>query len=297
MPNTLEDSDWNLLLKRIKDGKCTPFIGAGACYEKIPLGCQIAQEWASTYKYPLNDCNDLARVSQFLAVTEDPMSPKEKIKDKIKDHLDKVDNQYFKNPDEPHGVLADLPLPVYITSNYDDFMVRALKSRDKKPKQELCRWNKYIREIIPKVSELNPDVSNPVVFHFHGFYEIPESLVLTEDDYFDFLVNISRDEDLIPARIQQALTGASLLFLGYKIADLDLRVLLRSLDSYFEKSLSRVHLSVQLIPEVGSKEQKEQAQKYLTRYFNKLDIRVYWGDCREFAGELKRRWEVYNHGE
>jgi len=295
MPNTLEDNDWNILLRRIKDGKCTPFIGSGACYGKIPLGNEIAQDWASTHKYPLNDCSDLARVAQFLAVTQDPMFPKEIIKDKIKEHSDKVDIDYFKNPDEPHGVLADLPLPVYITTNYDDFMIQALKSRNKKPKQVLCRWNKYIQKIIP-VSELDPDVSNPVVFHFHGFYEIPESMVLTEDDYFDFLVNISRDEDLIPARIQQALTGASLLFLGYKIADLDLRVLLRSLDSYFEKSLSRAHLSVQLVPEVGSKEQKEQAQKYLNKYFGHLNIRVYWGDCREFSAELRKRWEAYNHG-
>ena len=295
MSNTLEDKDWNLLLRRIKDGKCTPFIGAGACYGKIPLGNEISRDWASTHKYPLNDCSDLARVAQFLAVNEDPMSPKEKIKDIIKEHLDKVDIQYFKEPDEPHGVLADLPLPVYITTNYDDFMIQALKSRNKKPKQELCRWNKYIQKTIPKASELNPDALNPVVFHFHGSYEIPESLVLTEDDYFDFLVNISRDEDLIPARIQQALTGTSLLFLGYKIADLDLRVLLRSLNSYFERSLSRAHISVQLVPDVGSKEQKEQAQKYLDSYFEKLDIRVYWGDCCEFSAELKRRWEIYNH--
>jgi hypothetical protein len=296
MPNTLEDKDWDLLLRRIKAGKCTPFIGAGACYGKIPLGNQIAQDWASAHKYPLNDCNDLARVAQFLAVTEDAMSPKEKIKDIIKEHLDKVDIQYFKEPNEPHGVLADFPLPVYITTNYDDFMLQALKSRNKKPKQELCRWNKYIQTSMPKVLELNPDASNPVVFYFHGFYEIPESLVLTEDDYLDFIVSISSNEKLIPARIQEALTGASLLFLGYKIADLNLRVLLRGLNSYFEKSLMRAHVSVQLVPDVGSEEQKEQAQKYLDKYFGHLNIRVYWGDCREFSAELKRRWEVYNHG-
>src|SRR3990172_6855448 len=186
MVNTLEEKDWNLLLRRIKDGKCTPFIGAGACHGKIPLGSTIAQDWAKVHSYPLNDCNDLSRVAQFLAVTEDAMTLKEKIKDIIKKHLDQVDIQYFKELDEPHGVLADLPLPIYITTNYDDFMIQALESRNKKPKRELCRWNKYIQESIPKVSDLNPDASNPVVFYFHGFYEIPESLVLTEDDYYDF---------------------------------------------------------------------------------------------------------------
>jgi hypothetical protein len=52
MPDTLEEKDWNLLLRRIKDGKCTPFIGAGACYGKIPLGKEIAQDWAKAHCYP-----------------------------------------------------------------------------------------------------------------------------------------------------------------------------------------------------------------------------------------------------
>ena len=28
----------------------------------------------------------------------------------------------FSNPDQPHRILANLPLPVYLTTNYDDFM-------------------------------------------------------------------------------------------------------------------------------------------------------------------------------
>ena len=32
----------------------------------------------------------------------------------------------FRAPSEPHAVLADLPLPIYMTTNYDDFMVKAL---------------------------------------------------------------------------------------------------------------------------------------------------------------------------
>ena len=42
------------------------------------------------------------------------------------------------------------------------------------------------------------DADNPVVFHLHGHLGLAESLVLTEDDYLDFLVSISRNDDLIP---------------------------------------------------------------------------------------------------
>ena len=36
MVSTLEDRDWENLLRRIKDKKCTPFIGAGAAAEILP---------------------------------------------------------------------------------------------------------------------------------------------------------------------------------------------------------------------------------------------------------------------
>ena len=31
MSSGLTDADWNVLLQRIQDKECTPFIGAGAC--------------------------------------------------------------------------------------------------------------------------------------------------------------------------------------------------------------------------------------------------------------------------
>ena len=73
MPDKLEEDDWNLLLERIKDGNCTPFLGAGACSQKIPVGSQIASEWAKEYDYPMKDSDDLIRVAQFVAVMRDPM--------------------------------------------------------------------------------------------------------------------------------------------------------------------------------------------------------------------------------
>ena len=165
MPNILEEKDWDLLLRRIKDEKCTPFLGSGACSEKIPVSSQIANEWAKKYDYPMEDSNDLTRVAQFVAVTEeDAMIPKEEICKKIKEQLKEVTQKYFENPDEPHGVLADLPLPIYITTNYDDLMVRTLKSHGKTPIQEICRWNKCFMQCKPMSSEFAPTPEKPLVF-------------------------------------------------------------------------------------------------------------------------------------
>ncbi len=294
VPKILEEKDWDFLLRRIKDRKCTPFLGSGACSEKISVISKIANEWAREYNYPMEDSDDLTRVAQFVAVTEeDKMFPRDEICNKIAELSEKVTPTYFDNPDEIHGVLADLPLPVYITTTYDDLMVRALKSRNKEPVQEICRWDEYLIRRKPTSLNFDPAPEKPLVYHLHGYYETPESLVLTEDDYLDFLVAISKDEKLLPLRIQEAFGGTSLLLLGYKVTDWDFRVLCRILDEYIRRS-GRKHISVQLVPGNVPDNQRENVQKYLDRYFETLRIQVYWHDCREFARELKTRWDTFN---
>ncbi len=191
MTSNLEEGDWDVLLSRIKDGKCTPFLGAGVNAGVLPLGSDIARKWATQYKYPLEDSWDLARVAQFLAVRRrDSMFPKEE----AAKALSGVAPPDFTKVDMPQSVLADLPLPVYLTTNYDDYMAMALRSRHKNPQVEVCRWHDSLK---PEASGFSsppgyqPTVANPLVYHLHGHQERVESLVLTEDDYLDYLVKIS----------------------------------------------------------------------------------------------------------
>lgn len=291
---SLTDRDWKLLLRRIRAGKCTPFLGAGASYGALPLGSEIATKWSEQFNYPLEDKQDLARVSQYLAIEFDPMFPKDELLD-----------SWFRgikppefNKDEPHAALAELPLPIYLTTNYDNFMTEALKAGGRKPRHGLCRWNKLLKEEHDDIFEdYEPDVENPAVFHFHGHKEVPESLVLTEDDYLDFLVNVSNDRTVLPLRIQRALAGTSLLFIGYRLADLSFRVLFRGLVTATESSLRRISVTVQLPPAEKGNTRSEMQQKYLTKYFGSKDIRVYWGSARQFASELRQRWEDFSKDE
>jgi hypothetical protein len=289
--STLREQDWFFLLRAIELGKCTPFLGAGACHGLIPLGADIAEEWARDHGYPFADSHDLARVAQFVATQYHSLFPKDVIVQRWK----KATLPDFSDPTEPHSLLADLPLPIYITTNYDDFMLRALKSRNRDAKTDSCRWNPVLRNQRPAPSH-EPSIQAPLVYHFHGTSNSEESLVLTEDDYLQFLVNLGRYR-LIPPRIERALTGASILFLGYKLADWDFRVLFQGLTGYMGRNLQRGHISVQLAPgdRDASPEQKIRAQNYLSRYFDKLSIRVYWGTCREFTAELRSRWSTHRH--
>jgi len=289
MTSTLTDRDWEILLKRISRGSCVPFLGAGACYGALPLGGEIAREWAERFHYPMADNADLVRVSQFLAVQYDLTFPKELV-------LERLGNgspPNFRAADEPHGVLADLPLPIYLTTNYDDFMVKALTSRWRDPKREFCRWNELIREqptLFDKEPNYEPTVARPLVYHLHGHSD-PNSVVLTEDDYLTFLAAM-QDPKLLPDAVHKAIASSSLLFIGYRMADWNIRVLLQGLRRIGQGLAGKGNLSVMvLVPPDGPDGTQQKMQDYLDRYYAAMDLRVYWGTARQFCGELGSRWK------
>jgi SIR2-like domain len=288
-----DDTQWNYLIERIREGKCTPFLGAGVNDPGIlPLGSTIADEWAKDNTYPLEDSNDLARVAQYLAITKpDPMACKEEM---IRKWFRNVTPPNFKDLNEPLGVLAELPLPIYMTTNYDSLMIQALKSKRKEPYRELCRWNNHPSvtgwpSVWDKNRGFRPNEKNPVVYHLHGTDEIYESLVLTEDDYVDFLVNISRRQaKLLPPFVQERLAGTSLIFIGYRMTDWTFRVIFRGLINSMEPGLRRISVAVQL-PIEAPEPQRQRMREYLGSYYKNMSALVYWGTAKGFAAELRQR--------
>ena len=280
---SLEDGDWKSLLRQIRKGTCVPFIGPDLCgnVAGYPHKSQIAQKWAEEEDYPLEDRSDLARVAQFMAVKRAPAYPVER----LIDEYENVGQPSFTDTCEPHRVLAELPLPLYITTNYDNFMSSALRSATipRNVRRDYCRWRQAPN---PNAAYETPTPANPMVFHLFGHTDVDSSLVLTEHDYLKFLVNISREQGLVPSLISGAIAEGSLLFIGYQFNDWDFRVLIHTIANYLERNLSKAHVSV------VTPDKQQEAAIYLRLYFRNLDLRVFWGSCQEFVSELKRRWEA-----
>jgi hypothetical protein len=297
---SIREEDWDDLLMLIRMGKCTPFIGAGACYPYLPLGGKLAIDWSDKYHYPLKDSNDLAKVAQFMAIDRYPMFPKHI----IAQEFEIKDRPNFSREDDPHGILADLNLPIYITTNYDSFMFDALKARQKDPEREFCRWSNELdqmlklKQIQPILTPLYiPSAKRPVVFHLHGYLEISESMVLTENDYLDFMIRLhDKESPILPPQITIALATNALLFMGYSLADWNFRVLFRSIFKSIS-SMTNLIIAVQLRPRDVKSE--DDAIRYLGKYFGSvlgkdIKVRVYWGEATEFAKELRKHWEAKN---
>lgn len=286
----IKESDWDHLLKRIDAGRCTPFLGAGAS-GSAPLATHIAASWSRRYGYPLADGHDLASVAQFVAIERDRLAPKEE----LKAQFDQLQPPPFDEPDEPHGVLADLDLPVYVTTNYDNFMVQALRQRNRDPEIDFPAWNDYLEFDHTSVLDrgFEPSVDRPLVFHLHGSAGTPESMVLTRDDYLDFLISMSSPEDdMLPPVIQRKFAATSLLFIGYSLSDWTFQVLMRGVKGAIGGATGATSVAVQLPPDDVS--DPDRAQAYLQCYFEEVQrskVRVYWGTAREFCAELRERQE------
>jgi SIR2-like protein len=286
----IEDTDWEVLLRRIKDGRCTPFLGAGVYSEGPSLRTAVAKKWATEYNYPFTDGTDLARVARFLTVE---YGDAEIASSKYTEELANVPPPNFDDPKDPYTILAKLPLPIYVTTNYDDLMEKSLMNQHRDVKRDLCKWMKSLDETSPLVEQgFQPNPANPIVFHLYGYTQNQQSMVLSEDDYFQFLINVSNDPELIPKRIQQAITGTSLILLGYSLEDWDFRILFHFLAGYLKKSTSKTHVAVQLSPS-GDANLKQRAQAFFDKYFESKspDIRVSWDTTQDFVLKLSEEWQ------
>lgn len=153
-------------------------------------------------------------------------------------------------------------------------------------------WNKDRPESRPlAVTADDPD--NPVVFRLFGNFDDIDSIVLTEDDYFQYLTHWTLSRRFLSG-LSSKLTNANLLLLGFGLDDWDFRVLFRSIQT-MEGSVNNyrlAHVAVQLNPESETFE-PEVVQQYLEDYLGRSNYSIHWGTSAEFLKDLSERWQLY----
>ncbi|GAA4573694.1 SIR2 family NAD-dependent protein deacylase [Planotetraspora kaengkrachanensis] len=293
-PNRLSDGEWERLLDQLRHGDCTPFLGAGACGRSLPTGSQLSEKLAAKYHYPFPDRYDLTRVTQYMTMrfSDDAVYVKTLVRRELEEMAGPLPD--FSDPLEPHALLAEFPISAFLTTNYDNFLMQALKQAGKDPQAAICPWNAGIdRNNGPFSSAAgwSPQPEAPLVYHLHGAIEQPHSIVVTEDDYLEFVTSLAADRAILPPSIQAALTTKPLLFIGYGLRDTTFRQLFKGLLSAVPEINRRSHVSVQRRPrDDGIDEDVEQPTiEYLSNFYRRWRISIYWGTLDEFMIELRDR--------
>ncbi len=307
---------WPALLDAIRSGRCTPILGAGLTEGLFGSRREIAARWAEEYRFPLAPFarEDLPEVAQYLAVNQSPIFPREGLGKFLRNEIwgrygaelsTELKNAGVpdlisalgelnrkRDPHDPHAVLASLPFPIYITTNPDNLLIGALKAAGKDPQVELCKWNEdmYTESVYDREPDFRPTEKRPLVYCLFGQFSDLDSMVLTEDDYFDYLIGVTSNKDLIPGVVRRALADTALLFLGFQLDDWNFRVLYRSIMSQEGRSRRKKysHIAAQIDPEEGRILEPERARRYLESYFGDSDISIYWGSAEDFVKELQR---------
>jgi hypothetical protein len=307
-------SKWPTLVNAVIEGRCTPVLGLGLLESYVGSSRDLARQWADSHGFPLGpeQRDDLPQVAQFLAVNQDDNYMRAQLRqtfrtsllkrfgDTLPPSIDKrtlslnrllqiVAAQRAKHdPREPHFQLAQLPIPLYLTTSPDMMLAQALRMVKREPELLTCPWNKKAEF---EQEHREPSKAHPMVYHLFGHLDDDDSLVLTEDDYFRYLKGITLNRAIIPGVVRHRLTETSLLFLGFRLDEWNFRVFLRSLLNE-ETSVRRgfnSHVAVQLDIDESRIDQPEQARRYLQEHLNKDKLSIFWGSAEEFITELVQR--------
>jgi hypothetical protein len=312
---------WPPLIRYVNTGKCTPILGPGL-YESL-LGSQreIARQWAESANYPLQPYTreSLPQVAQYLTVEVFEREPYEKLEEylmmAVRERFTDLTPETTQDGHETlesilerawfadrkrslinaYDIVSQLPLPIYITTNLNNLLAVALREAGKDPQVMLCPWNEYTNEwdkansIYRREKDYTPTPERPLIYHLFGSLTEPDSIVLTEDDYFNFMIGVTRNRDSIPSDVRRALVDSALLFLGFQLDDWQFRVLFRSLlaQQGSERRRSYPHVAVQIAPDKSYILNPEAASRYLEKYFfESAKINLYWGSVKNFIYDL-----------
>ena len=290
---TLVDSNW--------DADFVPFIGAWLSTQsdkRLP-DTQMLADWF-TEKGDLKDYHgagmtppDLAEIAHAVEIVCDD-NPKELM---LKKYFRLGESIDFGNKTTPHHKLAKLELPLYITTNYDDLMYMALKQNGKKPKRYISPWYRTEsfdpREEEPfNEADYEPSPQQPLVVHLHGHQTISESLVLTKNDYINFMTAYAENpERVLHFAILAMLIQSPLLFIGYSLNDINLSVIFRSIFQRLPVDTGSTWYTVQpptnQLDNPGKTPIPPEQKTFMNKYFKSLfRTEVVWEDGCDFLTEL-----------
>ena len=240
---------YGIIAQQLRAGQVVPFLGAGASAvyrpegeegwdsgkDFLPFASELAQKLARDATYPEDPdaVSDLALVASYYEHVEGD-----------RPSLNLALRQALTGAHRPgtiHALLARIEEPLLIvTTTYDDLIEQAFSERgyylvvDRGERSrvwvagnggdgglEAVKINDLRKALLPE--------DRTIIYKLHGTLdrerEEHDSFLITEQDYVDVLGRTS----YVPPYLATRMAQASFLFLGYSLADWNIRVMLRKL--------------------------------------------------------------------
>ncbi|AXB75911.1 SIR2 family protein [Novosphingobium sp. P6W] len=209
------------LARAMRDRKVVLFAGAGLSVPlKLPTWSGLMRRVAEELDYDpdvlMRPGADYLQLAEYYRLEKGGIGPLKSWMDRSWDVSDDC-----LQASKVHEQIVDLKFPFIYTTNYDRNIERMFDLRGQP-------YSKIVS--VFDVADARPDQAH--IVKFHGDFDDESSLVLTESDYFDRL----DFESPMDIKFRSDILGRSVLFVGYSLSDLNLRVLLYRMDKLWKSS-------------------------------------------------------------
>lgn len=210
----------NELKEAIKDKNLILFIGAGISMNlNLPSWNDLINHMSDELEYDkdvFNSLGDYLTLAEFYEIKKTIRPLKSWMNEKWHDKSIKIEDSKI------HKMIVDIDAPIIYTTNYDRWIENAYKYYGKKYRK--------ISNVGDLVNLRNDETQ---IIKFHGdFDDRDDSIVLTESSYFERL-NFETPLDI---KLRADSLGKSILFIGYSLNDINLRLLFYKLNKLWEES-------------------------------------------------------------
>lgn len=204
----------------IKEGNVILFVGSGiSATLGLPNWSQLISHISSELGYDdriFKQYGDSLTLAEFYEINKGHIG-------ELRSWMDtqwSVDAEKIKES-VIYETIVKLTFPKIYTTNYDHCLETAF-----------IAWGKKYKRIISVDDFVGIDGAATQIVKFHGDTISDNSIVLTESSYFERLAFDSP----LDIKLRADMLGKSILFIGYSLSDINIRLLIYKLDQLWQKS-------------------------------------------------------------
>lgn len=206
------------LANQLARGQVIPFVGAGVSMSLgLPSYSSLIRELGGQLGFDgaiFDQLGDYLTLAEFYHLRKNGLSELQK---HLKEKWKKSQKEVLASP--IHKAIVGLRCKLIYTTNFDDFLEKAHKGLDSRYRA-LRNVNDFVNLADDKVH----------IVKLHGDLRNQKTMVFTESSYFERLAF----ESPLDIKLRADILGKSLLFIGYSLSDINVRILLFRLQKLWE---------------------------------------------------------------